>query len=167
MKIPDKNCLTYKNIEGTWKCVECFDKYYIDNNNICKVFPDKNCKSYRVDEGTFICESCENGYYLDNNRCIYYYVTNCSGYDGTKCSSCVNGYMLNKEQNICVNTCKSTEKICSICHPFYGSFDSGQTCKLLGSDVKDDKVDKIVIDDKGKFININLILILWLLILIS
>jgi len=129
LKTPDKNCLSYKNVGGTWKCVKCFDKYYVDNIT-CKEFPDKNCKSYNIEGGNFICKNCEEGYYLNNNKCL--------------------------------NKCKTTEKICDKCQRFYGSFDYGQTCTLLDSD----KID-IYDDNNSKFMNINLILIFWLLILIS
>ena len=161
LEIPVKNCKTYKNIEGTWKCEKCLDKYYVDNNE-CKEFPDKNCKSYRIDEGNFICENCENGYYLDNNQCIYYFVENCLDYNERKCISCANGFILDNEQNICISTCKTTEKICNKCQFFYGSFDYGQTCIVLDSNDKDNNDDS----DKCIFININLTVIIWLLILI-
>ncbi len=167
LEIPVKNCITYKNIEGTWKCEKCLDKYYVDNNE-CKEFPDKNCKSYRIDEGNFICENCENGYYLDNNQCIYYFVENCLDYNERKCISCANGFILDNEQNICINICKTTEKICNKCQRFYGSFDYGQTCIVLDSNDKDNKDDNDINDDSDKciFININLTVIIWLLILI-
>ena len=167
LEIPDKNCLTYKNIEGTWKCDKCIDKYYVDNTN-CKEFPDKNCKSYRIDEGIFICENCETGYYLNDNSCIYYLVENCAEYNEIKCSKCNHGFILNSEQNRCINTCKTTEKICNKCQRFYGSFDYGQTCRVIDSDKVDEgDTDNISdIGNKGIFININLIVIL-ILILIS
>ena len=166
MEIPDKNCLTYKKIEDTWKCEKCVDKYYLDNNE-CKKFPDKNCMSYTEDGS--LCESCENGYYLDDNKCVYYFVDNCSEYEGFKCSSCVEGFALNEEQNVYVNACKSTEKICDYCQSFYGSFDYGKTCILLDTEkYEEEKVNKIVINDnKGKFINFSLIIIYLLLIFIS
>ena len=170
LEIPDKNCLTYKNIEGTWKCEKCIDKYYIDDT-ICKEFPDKNCKTYSINEGTFICENCEEGYYLNDNKCIYYFIENCADYNGIKCSSCNQGFILNSEQNRCINTCNSTEKICKKCLRFYGSFDYGQTCKIIDSD-KVDVNDKEDIDnindkeDKGIFININLTVFFWFIILI-
>ena len=175
LEIPDKNCLSYKNIEGTWKCEKCIDKYYVDNNE-CKEFPDKNCKSYRIDEGILICENCENGYYFDNNQCIYYLVKNCLDYNENKCISCANGFILDSEQNICISTCKTTEKICNKCQRFYGSFDYGQTCKVLDSDKvdnnnnddNDDNDINDISDDSEKciFININLTVIFWFLILI-
>ena len=162
--IPVKNCLKYKKTDDTWKCEKCADKYYL-NNNECKSFPDKNCVSYNED-GT-LCESCENGFYLDANKCVYYLVENCLEYEEFKCSSCVEGFMLNKEKNECVNTCKSTEKICGDCQSFYGSFDYGKSCIRLDNEkdeINEEKVDKIKIDDKSKFININIIF--WILIFI-
>ena len=77
-------------------------------------------------------------------------------YNERKCISCANGFILDNEQNICISTCKTTEKICNKCLRFYGSFDYGQTCRVLDYDK----------NDNGYFININLTVIFWLLILI-
>ena len=156
LKIPDKNCLIYLNDEGTLKCEKCFDKYYVDNG-ICKEFPDKNCKNNNVENGNFVCINCDDGYYLNNNKC--YLIENCAEFEGTKCVKCKEGFALNEKENKCVNTCKSKEKICGRCQRFYGSFDYGQSCILLDNE-KDGG------DNKGKFIDINLILIYLILMLV-
>ena len=133
----DKNCI--KCYDNIGKCIECNEKYNLQENKCILKCSDKNCLSCELKDNKEICNQCPTGYEINNEKCFLNCTINncleCSLTDNLlTCEKCQNGYYL--EDNTCKIKCRDDNckicledsSICSECKENY--YYDGSKCKM-------------------------------------